>query len=237
LSQRARHALHERRQDLAVPLATLLTLLAPPLCWSCHAPAPRGSALCRDCRGRLRFLVRDEFLPDSGRNSSHALRPPVPRVWAAVAYEGPARSLVAAVKFHGATAVAAQLAALIVANAPPGLLAGTLVAVPLHPARRRARGFNQAALIADALAARTGLPRADVLHRAGPDIRQVGRDRAARLRGPPGSMRADGPVPARALLVDDVVTTGATLAACAGALRAAGSERVAGVAFARTVGR
>jgi predicted amidophosphoribosyltransferase len=160
-----------------------------------------------------------------------------PLTWAPVAYEGPARSLVAALKFHGAAGVADELAGIIAANAPPGLLGGALVAVPLHPARLRGRGFNQAALIADALAARTGLARADVLRRAGSQARQVGRDRVARLRGPAGSISADGPVPARALLVDDVVTTGATLAACAAALRAAGAERVAAVAFARTTGR
>jgi ComF family protein len=203
----------------------LLSLLAPPLCWACHAPASRGSALCRDCRGGLRFVVR----PAPGR--------PAPPIWAPVAYEGPARSLVAALKFRGAGRVAEELAAIIVANAPPDVLSGALVAVPLHPARLRRRGFNQAALIADAVAARTGLPRADVLLRAGPDVRQVGRDRSARLRGPRGSVRARGPAPAHALLVDDVVTTGATLAACAAALRAAGSERVAAIAFARTAGR
>jgi ComF family protein len=200
----------------------MLSLLAPPLCWACHAPAVRGSALCRDCRAAVRFL------------GEHRAAPPV---WAAVAYEGPARALVTALKFHGAAGVAGELAALIVANAPSGLLAGTLVAVPLHPARRRRRGFNQAALIADALAARTGLPRADVLRRFGPDLRQVGRDRSARLRGPPGSIEASAPAPADAVLVDDVVTTGATLAAAVAALRAAGSERVAAVAFARTTGR
>jgi predicted amidophosphoribosyltransferase len=212
----------------------LLSLLAPPLCWACHAPAARGSALCRDCRAALRFLR--EPGPAAPR-AAGPTAPAPPPTWAAVAYEGPARALVTALKFHGAARVADQLAALIVANAPAGLLAGTLVAVPLHPARRRKRGFNQAALLADALAARTGLPRADVLRRGGPDLRQVGRDRSARLRGPPGSIEASGCVPAEALLVDDVVTTGATLAAAAAALRAAGSERVAAVAFARTAAR
>jgi predicted amidophosphoribosyltransferase len=59
----------------------------------------------------------------------------------------------------------------------------------------------------------------------------------ARLRGPVGAIRVTGPAPRRAVLVDDVVTTGATLAACAAALRAAGSSSVTAVAFARTAGR
>jgi ComF family protein len=206
----------------------ILDLLAPPLCWSCGAPAARGAPLCRACRRELRFL------------------PPAPvglgglEVWAPVAYEGPARDLVKALKFHGATRVARDIAALIVANAPgapAAMLAGTLVPVPLHPARRRSRPFNQAALIAAALSTRAGLPLADCLRRAGHDHRQVGSSRAARLEGPAGSIEAIGRSPPDALLVDDVVTTGATLAACAAALRTAGSERVRAIAFARTAGR
>jgi ComF family protein len=203
----------------------ILDLLAPPLCWSCGALAVRGAPLCRACRSSLRFLAPDA-LPL--RNLP---------VWAPVAYEGPARDLVKALKFRGATGVARAMAALIVATAPPALLAGSLVAVPLHPARRRTRPFNQAALVAREISSRAGLPECNCLRRSGSDRRQVGRGRAERLQGPSGTIHAVRPVPPAALLVDDVVTTGATVAACAAALRNAGAERVAAVAFARTAGR
>ncbi len=203
----------------------ILDLLAPPLCWSCGGPAARGSPLCGACRRRLRFLPR---VPVVLRGLE---------VWAPVAYDGPARELVKALKFHGATKLAEQTAALIVANAPPGLLDPALVPVPLHPARRRARPFNQADLIARAVAARTGLPVCDCLVRSGDDRRQVGRGRAERLRGPAGAVQVVGRMPSAALLVDDVVTTGGTLAACAQALRSAGTQHVTAIAFARTAGR
>jgi predicted amidophosphoribosyltransferase len=237
----------------------LRSLLAPPLCWSCHAPALRREPLCRACRRALRFLPRAPVnlggLP----------------VWAPVAYEGPARELVKGLKFHGATAIVDAMAALIVAGAPEGMLGeapspagpppspppppraalipgpppsppppprAALIPVPLHRRRRRARGFNQAEALAAAVAGRTGLPLADCLARAGPDRRQVGRGRAARLAGPAGAIAvAPGGLPREALLVDDVVTTGGTLAACAAALRQAGVQSVEAIAFARTAGR
>lgn len=205
----------------------ILDLLAPPLCWACRGTAGRGALLCAECRRELRFLPRAP-LALCGVEA-----------WAPVAYDGPARELVKALKFHGATKLADQMAALMVANAPAALLeeAPVLVPVPLHPARRRARPFNQADLIARALAERAGLRGRDFLERFGPDVRQVGRGRAARLQSPAGTIRATGQAPPRVLLVDDVVTTGATLAACAAAMRAAGAGRVTAIAFARTAGR
>jgi ComF family protein len=200
-------------------------LLAPPLCWSCRAPAARGAPLCRECRRRL---CPAGPLPGSA--------PGLP-ISAALVYEGPARDLVRALKFRGALGVADPMAALMAAAAPAALLGGSLVPVPLHPARRRRRGFNQAECLARALARRTGLPVADCLVRRGAERRQLGRGRGARLAGPAGSVAVAGPVPARALLVDDVVTTGATLRACAGALRTAGVPEVAAFAFARTPAR
>ena len=202
-------------------------LLAPPLCWGCTAPARRGEALCRGCRGSLQRLAPEPVW------LSHV------RVWAPVAYSGPARDLVSALKFRGALGVADAMAAQIAANAPAGWLdQRALVPVPLHPKRLRSRGYNQAAAIAEALRRRTGLELEDRLVRAGPPLTQVGRHRAERRAGPAGAIDVrEGGVPRRALLVDDVVTTGATLAACRAALVAAGALEVDAAVFARTLGR
>jgi predicted amidophosphoribosyltransferase len=168
-----------------------------------------------------------------------------------LAYEEGARALVRALKFGGAVRIADAMASQIAANAPPGWLtrgaaaepgssAGAfLVPVPLHPARMRTRGYNQAERLAAALSVRTGLAVDDCLERAGPTTAQVGRGRGERLRGIAGSvaLRAGRSPPARAILVDDVLTTGATIAACAGALAAAGAGELRGVAYARTPGR
>jgi ComF family protein len=207
-------------------LAAIGSLLAPPLCWGCRGAASVGDPLCRTCRATLRWLG-----PEPVALAGLA-------TWAPLAYEGAARELVRALKFRGAQAVAGAMAAPIAANAPPGWMGAdappVLVPVPLHPARRRRRGFNQAELLARALALRRGLEVADCLARErGPQ--QVGRPRTERARA--GGVRSRGAVPEVALLVDDVVTTGGTLGACGAALRAAGSLQVAAVAFARTLAR
>jgi ComF family protein len=200
-------------------------LLAPPLCWSCGGPARRGEALCGACRGRLRRLGAEPATLAGVR------------LWAAVAYEGPARDLVRALKFRGALALADTMAAIVVACAPERLPPATLVPVPLQPSRLRRRGFNQAGVLAEAIGRRTGLTVEHCLRRRGRGPPQVGRGRQARLSGTAGSIVAVGAVPPRAVIVDDVATTGATLAACAAALRAAGAVELAAIAFARTPGR
>ena len=162
-------------------------------------------------------------------------------VWAPLSYEGPAGALVRGLKYRGAAGLADAMAAQIAANSPPGLLErpAVLVPVPLHPSRRRSRGYNQAERLAHALARRSGLELRDCLRRTGAATRQVGRGREERLGRPPAGIELSprGACPSDVLLVDDVATTGATLAACAAALDAAGARWVMAVAFARTPGR
>jgi predicted amidophosphoribosyltransferase len=199
----------------------LVSLLAPPLCTACRRPAASGAVLCPRCRRALEHLAPAP-VPIAGLS-----------VWAAVSYEGPARAVVHRLKFSRATALAGHMAAAIAANAPAGLLAHPLVAVPSPPARRRSRGFCHATLLAEALAARTGLSVLPLLDRAGHSPRQVGRARGPRLRAPPG-FRAALEGSETVVLVDDVVTTGATLGACAQALRGKGWHCAHAVAYART---
>jgi competence protein ComFC len=199
----------------------LASLLAPPLCAACRRPATNEHPLCRACRGALEQL---EQAPVSVAGLS---------VWAPVSYVGPARAIVRGLKFHGATALAGHMAASIAAGAPEGMLTHPLVPVPSPARRRRARGFCHAVLLAEALGTRAGLPVIEMLERVGDTRRQVGRARSQRLRTPPrfaALRRGIGPV----ILVDDVITTGATLSVCARALREAGCSCEGALAYART---
>jgi ComF family protein len=230
------------RGTLSSVLAELVALVVPPRCAACRAAAPRAAQqLCGACRRALPWLPETLCercaLPDHGARGCPARGAAFDAAWAAVAYDGAARDALHALKFAGARPLAGVMAAQIAAAAPHRLLAAdgaVLVPVPAHPARRRARGYDQAELIARALARRTGLPLQRLLRRDGP-ARQLGAP--AHVRRQPGrlaiSARRAGPL--SAVLVDDVHTTGATLEACAAALKRSGTRRVVALTWARTL--
>jgi len=230
-------------EDLArSALQHLLALVAAPQCVACGAGLPGAAeVLCAQCRRALPWLPADRCprcaLPRPCGGHCPARAAAFSRAWAAVAYEGSARLVIGALKFRAALGVADLMAAQIAAGAPPDLLAddATLVPVPTHPARRRARGFDQAQRLAAALAQRTGRPLSRCLRRRGRATRQLGAGRAERLTEQRLELVIVGAPPARAVLVDDVYTTGATLNRCAKALREAGTAEVVAIAYARTL--
>jgi ComF family protein len=158
---------------------------------------------------------------------------------AAVRYEGPVPRLVRGLKDGGRPALAELLAELVVEWTPAPPLEATLVPVPLSPAREAARGFNQSALLARALSARWRRPWARALDRVGPERSQRGAGAAARTEHVRGAFlaRARDELPCSVCLVDDVHTTGATLAAAAHALWLAGVRSVTARCFARALRR
>jgi competence protein ComFC len=185
------------------------------MCRRCGAEVESARRQC-GCRSRLRALAR--------------LR-------SAVAYEGPIEVAVQRFKYQGWRRLAGPLGLLLAERLViEGLAAPWAVAVPLHPARLRQRGFNQAELLAAELRTRlaVGKPPGELVRvRATPP--QVGHDRRWRLENVKGAFAWHGAdLGGRSLLlVDDVATTGATLEACATALRASGSGPVIGVSVAR----
>jgi len=195
--------------------------LAPPLCASCGRNCRPEAVVCTRCARRL---GRAEPLLGKGP-------PGLDRAWSSASHEGVVRNLVAALKFRQLLPVADLMADRIQWLAPAHMLSGAIVPVPPAPARLRRRGFDPAGELAAALAERLGAPLEPCLARRG-GRRQVGRRRAERLGQPP-RIHAAGTAPRSVVLVDDVLTTGATMSSCAQALRAAGAARVVAVTFAR----
>ena len=220
--------------------AQLLALLAPPVCATCRAPVRSAAeALCAGCRRELPWLpsrrCRRCGLPGPCRDCP-ARGAAFEAAWAPLAYDASARRAVTALKFGGALALADAMAAQMAAGAPSDLVAqAALVPVPLHPSRRRRRGFNQAELLARSLSRRLCLPLSPCLTRRGPASRQLGARRSVRLAPARIDVRVRSPAPPQALLVDDVHTTGATLDACARALRAGGARHVRCLTYARAL--
>lgn len=192
-----------------------LSRLSPPFCRVCAAPG--AFSLCPSCAVAIWHFdgIRAPFR-----------------------YEGVIRQAILAFKYNGIKAAAPQLGALLAdylqANPLPG---DVLAAVPMHPSRRRERGYNQAELLARQVSRRCGLPyMGDLLVRTRRVDPQAGTASAAHRVANVANSVGVGPAGAaagtRIILIDDVATTGNTLETCAQALERAGAESVWGLTLA-----
>ncbi|MBI2624182.1 ComF family protein [Candidatus Parcubacteria bacterium] len=219
-------------------------LLFPRACLGCGA---EGTWLCRDCAlklpalATLTCLVCGRRRPDGRTYKSCRAKVRLTGTVAALPYADPlARELIHELKYGGIKEVADILAERIVETlrrlGPWLVTEGMLVPVPLHRRRERERTFNQAELIAEAIAAHLNLRTARLLRRIRWTPSQIElRDPALRRQNVAGAfaITPNHTLPRRVLLVDDVATTGATLDACAQVLRQAGVREVWGVVVAR----
>ena len=196
-----------------------LALLFPVQCAGCDAP---DTALCESCAEALRPVVtrRDGAVP----------------VWSALEFTGVAARVVRALKEEGSTGLARALAPALRASVDaalvqqPGDSGAVIVALPTSRAAYRRRGYH----VVELIAARAGLKCARLLVpvRAAADQRGLGR--AERARNVASFLRARNAAGLGVVIVDDVVTTGATLAEAARALRAAGADVVGAATVAGT---
>lgn len=220
-------------------VTSIAEVLAPVACAVCGMP---GMPLCAVC---LAGLAAPSWPRCDGCGCPQALpvtrcpecRPSLAVARQAAAYEATAAAAMRGLKDRGRRDLAVPLARLVVARCPPPPPGAALVPVPLGPRRMRERGYNQSALLARELSLRWDRPLAGMLARIREEPPQRGAGRTARARQAAGAFatRWRGTLPEEAWLVDDVITTGATLGACAAALRRAGVRRVCAVAVARAM--
>lgn len=228
----------------------LLDLLMPPTCMGCKAPVATPLGFCADCWSALpaiagaRCVQCSVPLPLKWQAESHCFGclkdpPAFDRTAAPFLYAGPARQAVLAFK-NGREAYAAPLAEAMLRAAPGFVMPGSLiVAVPLHRWRLSARSYNQALLLARTIARATDVQLAPTLvRRVKPTPRTKGLSRAQRLRNVQGAFRLAPDARAKlagrhVILVDDVMTSGATANSAAGLLKRNGAAHVDVLVFAR----
>jgi ComF family protein len=244
---------------LAATLATVgnraLNILYPPACLACRKATAAHHALCPDCWGEMRFIERPycerlgtpfaQDLRSPGLISPEAIAdPPVfGRARAVARYDdGPARRLVHRLKYSDRLELARPMGTWM-ARAGAEILsdADLIVPVPLHRLRLMSRRFNQAAALAHCVSAASAVPVAtQALVRIKPTPPQVGLSRPQRAGNVQGAFRVTEEAKPeifrkRIVLVDDVLTSGATANAAARALLRSGAKNVDVLVFARVV--
>lgn len=218
------------------PLSRLLVALWPPRCLGCGARGHATRDLCQDCLDSLPWnrvacpgCALPLPLPEGVCGACLKRRPPLDAVHAACVYARPLDRLLPRFKFHGDFA-AGRLLSQLMADACAGLQRpDALVAIPLHRSRLRQRGYDQALELAAPLARMLELPlHRDLLVRRRITAPQSELSALARRRNVRNAFAVNtaAPCPSHVALVDDVMTTGATLHAAAIALRRAGVKRV-----------
>lgn len=232
---------------------TVIDALLPPRCLSCGEPVDRQGGLCAGCWGGLAFVAEPHCAccglpfpyPVEGESRCGAClreEPPYGRARSVLVYDDASRPLILAFKHADRTHAAAAFGAWL-ARAGAGVLDGAdlLVPVPLHRWRLFRRRYNQAALLALAVGRATGVRVVpDLLVRRRQTPTQGGLDRDGRRRNVAGAFALGrGGTAAvtgrRVVLVDDVLTTGATVSECARVLLRAGAAGVDVLTLARVV--
>lgn len=220
---------------LKQPLQRMLRFALPLRCLLCGAEGCDGIDLCADCAHELPrnrsccarcALPLAEPLPMCGECLRRA--PPWQAAWAPFRYGWPLDRLESRYKFGADLAAGRVLSALWQREPRPIDLPQMLIIVPLHRQRLRQRGYNQALELARPLAQAFGIPlRHDVLQRVRSTDPQTELDALSRRRNVRGAFHLrDNDLPAHVAILDDVMTTGATLAECARVLRRGGVARV-----------
>ena len=228
---------HPFLQQLVYPV---LDFLYPPLCLSCGSRLAEGeSLLCSACSRLAPRLDRRDATLCRARTDlfNESAVEDLVVLWH---FEGPVRDLVHSVKYGGLSSAAEKAGTWLgqsMEQASNRWLPDLIVPIPLHPARRRERGYDQSACIARGVARILGVPLfEDVAARTRNTATQTSLDRSQRRENVAGAFRVRHPDLVRnanVLIVDDVVTTGATVGALAGSLRECGSRgcAVAGLAI------
>ena len=184
-----------------------------PVCLRCGLPTAFATIVCQECKN-----------VDFGFESAKA----------ALKYEGVGKEIVHALKYRGYKQVVDRLAIPLMLQALGYDRFDAVVPVPLHRARLRKRGFNQAELLARGVARKLNASVSDTLEVVRSTRDQVELSAAQRRANVAGAYKARNPLHGRLLLIDDVFTTGATMSACALTLVSAGAEQVHALSLCRT---